>query len=51
MPPGLTRKTAQRCLALIRYSLGPEEWDGLPLDMRRWLDPIARTIDDIEQGR
>jgi len=51
MPPGLTGKTAKQCLALIRYQLKPWEWDDLPLDMRRWLDPIARTIDDIENGR
>lgn len=35
---------------LARYGLKPWEYDALPLDVRRWLDPVAGTIRDIEHG-
>jgi hypothetical protein len=30
--------------------LKPWEWDALPLKVRRWLQPVANTIRDIEHG-
>jgi hypothetical protein len=28
----------------------PWEWDALPLEVRRWLDPVAGVVRDIENG-